>query len=182
MKNVLEGGQLATGRKSRWCRLAVEDTFSWQLQGGETGGLQLRNFERERNRRERFGERKKQKRWLQKEWGRKGGCRRSRVEKGGYDRDRWEDKSEKQRRFSREEKKRKEREKERKKEEEKRAELNLRGLVGKGDSLAGCLRGRIVVRFLAHLVGESYFEVRLLCILRQLLMVCFSTLFLLILG
>ena len=64
----------------------------------------------------------------------------------------------------------------------RRAELSLRGLVGKRHSLAGCLRGRIAVRFLAHLAGESYFKVRLLCILRQLLMVCFSTLFLLILG
>ena len=43
--------------------------------------------------------------------------------------------------------------------------LGLRGLVGKRHSLAGCLRGRIAVRFLAHLAGESYFEVRLLCIL-----------------
>ena len=67
-------------------------------------------------------------------------------------------------------------------EEQKRGEFSLRGLVGKRDSWAGCLRGRIVVRFLAHLAGESYFKVRLLCILRQLLLVCFSTLFLLILG
>ena len=43
-------------------------------------------------------------------------------------------------------------------------------------------RERIAVRFLVPLAGESYFEVRLLYILRQLLMVCFSTLFLLILG
>ena len=75
-----------------------------------------------------------------------------------------------------------EKEEEQGEEEEKRAKFRLRGLVGKRHSLAGCLRGRIVVRFLAHLAGESYFEVRLLCILRQLLLVCFSTLFLLILG
>ena len=54
--------------------------------------------------------------------------------------------------------------------------------MGKRHSWASCLRGRIVVQFLAHLAGESYFEVRLLCVLRQLLLVCFSTLFLLILG
>ena len=41
---------------------------------------------------------------------------------------------------------------------EGRGEFSLRGLVGKRDSWAGCLRGRIVVRFLAHLARESYFE------------------------
>ena len=66
-------------------------------------------------------------------------------------------------------------------EERKRGEFSLRKLGEKRDSLAGCLGGRIAVRFLAHLDGESYFKVRLLCILRQLLLVCFSTLFLLIL-
>ena len=66
-------------------------------------------------------------------------------------------------------------------EEQKGQGFSLRGLVGKRHSLVGCLRGRIVVRFLAHLAGESYFKVHLLCILRHLLMVCFSTLFLLIL-
>ena len=67
-------------------------------------------------------------------------------------------------------------------EERKRGEFSLRGLGEKKDSLVGCLGGRIAVRFLAHLAGESYLEVRLLCILHQLLLVCFSTLFLLILG
>ena len=63
-----------------------------------------------------------------------------------------------------------------------RGEFGWRGLVGRRHSLVGCLRGRRAVRFLAHLAGESYFEVCLLCILRQLLLVCFSTMFLLILG
>ena len=40
---------------------------------------------------------REKKRWLQKEGGRKGGCRRSGAEKGGCDRDRWEDKSGKKR-------------------------------------------------------------------------------------
>ena len=43
-------------------------------------------------------------------------------------------------------------------EQKKGRGLSLRGRRGKRDSLAGGLRGRIVVRFLAHLAGESYFQ------------------------
>ena len=78
-----------------------------------------------------------QKRWLQKEWCRKGGlqkewcrkggCRRRCAEKGGCSRrvvEGWlaEEDTEG---------------------EEKRGEFSLRGLGGKRHSLAGCLRGRI---------------------------------------
>ena len=73
-----------------------------------------------------------QKRWLQKEWGIKGGCGR----------DRWESKSRKRRRFSKEEVLEKEK---RKRKKQKGRGLSLRGLRGKRHSLAGCLRGRIAV-------------------------------------
>ena len=41
-------------------------------------------------------------------------------------------------------------------EERKRGEFSLRKLGEKRDSLAGCLGGRIAVRFLAHLAVEGY--------------------------
>ena len=56
-------------------------------------------------------------------------------------------------------------EKTERKEEEKGRGFSFRGLVGKRHSLAGCLRGKIAVQILVHLARESYFEVRLLCIL-----------------
>uniref|UniRef100_F6I1G1 Uncharacterized protein n=1 Tax=Vitis vinifera TaxID=29760 RepID=F6I1G1_VITVI len=41
-----------------------------------------------------------------------------------------------------------------------RGEFGWRGLVGRRHSLVGCLRGRRAVRFLAHLAGKSYFELK----------------------
>ena len=66
--------------------------------------------------------------------------------------------------------------------EEKGRGLSLRRLVGKRAFLGWLLERKDSCPISCPPSCRGLFKVRLLCILRQLLMVCFSTLFLLILG